>query len=94
VTMVEIAGEQALSAARLRLRDVVGWLGRHGIDATPIALPSAGDDVVRLNAILREQGTDLIVAGAYGHGRVREWELGGVTHDLLLRAGCCALVSH
>jgi nucleotide-binding universal stress UspA family protein len=94
VTVVEIAAEQDLSPARLRLRDVVGWLGRHGIDATPIALPSTGDDVVRLNTILREQGADLVVAGAYGHSRVREWALGGVTRDLLLRAGRCALVSH
>jgi nucleotide-binding universal stress UspA family protein len=43
---------------------------------------------------MREQGADLLVAGAYGHSRVREWALGGVTRDLLLRAERCALVSH
>jgi nucleotide-binding universal stress UspA family protein len=35
-----------------------------------------------------------MVAGAYGHSRLREWVLGGVTHDLLMSAACCSLVSH
>ena len=42
----------------------------------------------------RNEGADVIVAGAYGHSRLREWVLGGVTRDLLLRADMCALVSH
>jgi nucleotide-binding universal stress UspA family protein len=94
VTVVEIAIEEDLEDARSHLVDVVAWLGRHGIDATSIAALSTGDDAVALNGIFQEQGADLIVAGAYGHSRVREWVLGGVTRDLLLRAGCCALVSH
>jgi nucleotide-binding universal stress UspA family protein len=40
-----------------------------------------------------EQKADLIVAGAYGHSRSREWVLGGVTSDLLLRANRCSLLS-
>jgi nucleotide-binding universal stress UspA family protein len=47
-----------------------------------------------LNAIAREQGAGVIVAGAYGHSRMREWVLGGVTRDLLLRAEHFALLSH
>jgi nucleotide-binding universal stress UspA family protein len=47
-----------------------------------------------LNAIAREQGADVIVVGAYGHSRMREWVLGGVTRDLLLRAEQIALLSH
>jgi nucleotide-binding universal stress UspA family protein len=49
---------------------------------------------MRLRAIAQERGADLIVAGAYGHSRLREFVLGGVTHDLLLCANRCALVSH
>jgi nucleotide-binding universal stress UspA family protein len=94
VTVVEITAEKDLSNARGRLQDVAVWLKRHGVEATPTALPSTGDDAGQLDAIMREQGADLIVAGAYGHSRVREWALGGVTRDLLLRAGRCALVSH
>jgi nucleotide-binding universal stress UspA family protein len=94
VTIVAIAAEEDHPAATLRLQDVVGWLKRHDITATPIVSPSTGDDVARLNAIVQERGADLLVAGAYGHSRVREWALGGVTRDLLLRAGRCAMVSH
>jgi nucleotide-binding universal stress UspA family protein len=94
VTVVEIAVEQDLADARTRVQDVVGWLKRHGIEATPAATLATGDDAVGLEAVIRGQAADLIVAGAYGHSRLREWVLGGVTRDLLLRAGRCSLVSH
>jgi nucleotide-binding universal stress UspA family protein len=58
------------------------------------ASPSIGDDASLLNAIAEEQGADVIVAGAYGHSRMREWVLGGVTRDLLLRAEHFSLLSH
>jgi nucleotide-binding universal stress UspA family protein len=37
---------------------------------------------------------DLIVAGGYGHSRLREWALGGVTQGLLQKATRCVLFSH
>jgi len=94
VAVVEIAAERDLAAARLRLDDVVAWFRGHGVAAAPIAAPSCGSDAVHLNEIVQRQGADLIVAGAYGHNRVQEWVLGGVTQDLLLCADRCALVSH
>jgi nucleotide-binding universal stress UspA family protein len=36
----------------------------------------------------------VIVAGAYGHSRFREWILGGVTQFLVTQATRCALLSH
>jgi nucleotide-binding universal stress UspA family protein len=94
VTVVEIAGEEELAAARTRIEDVVGWLKRHGVTAKCLALLSTDDDAFRLNAVAQEQDADVIVAGAYGHSRVREWMLGGVTRDLLLRSDRCAFLSH
>jgi len=94
VAVVEIADEKQLTTARTHLEDVVCWLKKHGIVAEAIAAPSSGDDAAHLNAIAREQGADLIVAGAYGHSRLREWVLGGMTRELLLRADRCALLSH
>ena len=35
----------------------------------------------------------LIIAGAFGHSRLREWAFGGVTRDFLARAERCTLVS-
>jgi nucleotide-binding universal stress UspA family protein len=94
VTVVEISADEESAAARTHVEDVVGWLKWHGVVAESHASPSIGDDASLLNAIAREQGADVIVAGAYGHSRMREWILGGVTRDLLLRAEHFALLSH
>ena len=94
VAVVEIAVEEELAAARTQIEDVAGWLNRHGIKAECLTSPSTGDDATALYAVAQDQGADLIVAGAYGHSRLREWALGGVTRDLLLRANWCSLLSH
>ncbi|WP_295679890.1 universal stress protein [uncultured Nevskia sp.] len=94
VTVIAIAREVDLAEASIRLADVVDWLRRHGVDAGFLASPSTGDDIARLNLIAQEHNADLIVAGAYGHRRLHDWTLGGVTGDLLLSANRCALVSH
>jgi nucleotide-binding universal stress UspA family protein len=52
------------------------------------------NDAAQLDAIANDQAADVIIAGAYGHSRLREWALGGVTKELLLRAGRCSFVSH
>jgi nucleotide-binding universal stress UspA family protein len=94
VAIVEIAVDDRLALARKHLGEVVAWLARHGVDAEPIASLSKGADADQLAALAAEQRADVIVAGAYGHSRLREWVLGGVTRDLLLRADRCALISH
>ena len=94
VAVVEIAAEAELAGARTHLADVLGWLRRHGVTAESIAARSNGNDASRLLAIAQEQRAEILVAGAYGHSRLREWVLGGVTRDLLLRGDLCTLVSH
>jgi predicted TIM-barrel enzyme len=39
-------------------------------------------------------GIDLIVTGAWGHSRMREWAFGGVTASLLRDTTVPALMSH
>jgi nucleotide-binding universal stress UspA family protein len=41
-----------------------------------------------------QAGADLIVAGAYGHSRTREWIFGGVTRDLLDYSPVCCFMAH
>jgi len=94
VIVVEIAHEEELTLARGHVADVADWLDRHGVAARSLALPAVGDDAVQLKSVVQEHSADLIVAGAYGHSRLQEWVLGGVTDDLLLRADRCSLVSH
>lgn len=94
VTVVEIAAEEEITTARAHVADVVAWLRCHGVEAESFASPSTIDDATGLYAIAQDQGADVIVAGAYGHSRLREWVLGGVTRDLLLSVNRCSLVSH
>jgi nucleotide-binding universal stress UspA family protein len=94
VLVAEIVEPGELEAARQRLADVVVWLGRHGGNARPVASPAIREDPGLLHGLALDHKADLIVAGAYGHSRMREWALGGVTRELLLRSEICSLVSH
>ena len=71
------------------------FLRSHGVEAISGGL---GDpDVSPSEAIIgqaAEMDADLIVMGAYGHARLREIILGGVTRDLLKRAPTCLMLSH
>jgi nucleotide-binding universal stress UspA family protein len=57
-------------------------------------LPTDGSAVDALRDAAAREHCDVLVAGAYGHSRMREWMLGGVTRDLLLSPQRCALVTH
>lgn len=94
ISIVEIAREDDLPAAEKHVEDVVAWLARHSVRAQASTLLSSGDDATALYAFGQDIGADVVVAGAYGHSRVREWMFGGVTRDLLLSANRCSLVSH
>jgi nucleotide-binding universal stress UspA family protein len=94
VDVVELVSEQEIEAARARLADVGDWLYRHGVEANCLATPLTGVESAHLAAIAEDLGADLIVAGAFGHSRLREWAFGGVTQDLLVRSERCAFVSH
>lgn len=64
--------------------DVVAYLGHHGIKARAQNFERGPADVGnRVLTIAGDFNADLVVAGAYGHSRFREWAFGGVTRDLL-----------
>jgi nucleotide-binding universal stress UspA family protein len=94
ITIVEIAARIDLAAAEERLKDVAAWLAAHGIIAETLAVEAHGDTAEQLDDIAERKGADLIVAGAYGHSRLREWVFGGVTAQILMHPRRCALVSH
>jgi nucleotide-binding universal stress UspA family protein len=94
VSIVEIAAEAELAAANKRLYDVVNWLRRHDITADYLVSPSKDDDATQFISIAKQRKANLVVVGAYGHSRLREWALGGVTNELLQTADFCALLSH
>lgn len=93
VCVVEMAAESELEDATSRVEDVAAWLLTHGVKAIAIAQASEGGASDQLGAILAMQKADLVVAGAYGHSRLREWAFGGVT-DYLLCGSQLAFLSH
>lgn len=93
VTVMQLATEIERETAKKHVEDVANWLQMHKIQANPVVAPSTGNDAIALNEIAEKEAVDLLVIGAYGHSRLREWILGGVTRDLLLFARRCTLTS-
>jgi nucleotide-binding universal stress UspA family protein len=94
ISVVAIATEAELETADKQLYDVVNWLRRHDVTADYSVHASVDDNATQFIAIAKQQKADLIVAGAYGHSRLREWALGGVTNELLHSTNFCSLLSH
>ena len=94
VTVVEICAESEVEVAEQRLAEVITWLVRHGIAAKPVVSVSVDTDATQFISIAKQHNADLVVAGAYGHSRFRQWVLGGVTNDLLRLADFSSLLSH
>ena len=85
----------SIEGAADSLDDVKAYLGSHGVRAHILNRSnpdgSVGDELI---AVARIEGADLIVAGAYGHSRAREWAFGGATRDLLHHSPLCCLMAH
>jgi nucleotide-binding universal stress UspA family protein len=94
VDVVELVNEPEIDAARGRLSDLGDWFAQHGVETNCLASPLNGAEAAHLAAVAKDLDVDLIVAGAFGRSRWREWAFGGVTRDLLLKADRCTLVSH
>lgn len=92
VTVLAVGGGDGAEPA---VADVGAYLRLHGIPARAVVRPRLDSGIAGTvvdHAI--ENGVDLIVSGAYGHSRMREWMFGGVTLDLLEEAPVCCLMSH
>ena len=74
--------------------DVANHLARHDAHVTAHRLHTADDDGSEILRFALLQEADLIVLGAYGHSRLREWMFGGVTRDVLDRSPLCCLMCH
>jgi len=94
VRIVTVVRDARADPVRAALADQVAWLGAHGIVAEAEARPSlqeVGDELLDTAA---ELDAGVIVAGGYGHARLKEWVMGGVTRSLLTQGDRCVLFSH
>ncbi|MDB5958786.1 MAG: hypothetical protein JWP59_80 [Massilia sp.] len=93
VSVVRLTSRDDEAAAAAQLNEVLAWLAAHGVAATALVLRD-GDDAQQLVMVAGEHACDLVVAGAYGHSRLREWTFGGVTRTLLSQQHVCVLLAH
>ena len=95
VVVMEVCDPDEFAAAQFRTSDVAQHLKQHGVTArgvAKIAVPERAS--TELNIEAQSIGADLIVSGAYGHNRLQEWVLGGVTRDFLRQPERFVLLSH
>jgi nucleotide-binding universal stress UspA family protein len=75
--------------------DLVAHLARHGLNASKRVVRQ---DILAVSDTILAQiaslGADLLVMGAYGHSRLREMILGGVTRDILRKMSVPILMAH
>jgi nucleotide-binding universal stress UspA family protein len=94
VTLVEVGPVRTDACDGDSLAAAAAWLDSHGVacDAhREIELAAVGDQLLSRAS---EIDADLVVCGGYGHSRLRQWALGGVTRHLLAHMTVPALLSH
>ena len=94
-TEVVVVADQADKEDELDGTDIGQHLARHGLDVKINRLIREKIDVAdALLSHATDSGTDLIVMGGYGHSRLREFILGGVTRSMLRSMTVPVLMSH
>ena len=94
VIVAELIEDGDRKGAEHRVNDVVHWLNRHGVTAIGHVGVSDGNPAIGLSELAAIEHADLLITGAYGHSRWREWVMGGVTRDLVMHADRCTLLAH
>lgn len=80
--------------AETDLAPVVTLLARHGFSVTGHALDRSESAHDTLTGFALEHGADLLAVGGFGHARVREILLGGVTRSLIADPRLPVLMAH
>ncbi|MBI1181171.1 MAG: hypothetical protein GC201_11485 [Alphaproteobacteria bacterium] len=90
VRVTDLKGPENGDGAALRAHFV-----RHGLDVRYAETAAGGEGVAgQLRRFAGEAGADLLVMGGYGHSRMREFILGGLTRDLLHAPFMPVLMAH
>ena len=88
-------GDTEIARGHPHAQELARFLESHGIESVSSGI--ADVDLSPSEAILgqaADMDADLIVMGAYGHTRLREIILGGVTRDLLKQSPVPLLLAH
>ena len=95
VSVVSVVEDQDIEQEAVLGEDAILHLAHHGIHAALRHIPMENRDVgATLLGEVQRRDADLIVLGGYGHSRVREWLLGGVTYTLMHQSPVPLLLAH
>jgi nucleotide-binding universal stress UspA family protein len=95
VTEVVIVASEPIKSDEIPGADIARHLARHGAKVDVKSIVTAETDVA--NTILShaaDTSADFLVMGGYGHSRLREFILGGVTRGILASMTIPTLMSH
>ena len=94
VRILTVVNEKELSSES-PATELSRYLERRGIAAKSDCVEAAGRQISEVfKSYLTSNQTDLLVMGAYGHSRVREFILGGATLSMLSKPPVPILLSH
>lgn len=94
VHVLTVVNEKAAATAGLGL-EAVRHLTLHGAVASVREVDAGGDSIgAVLDRYLKDEGAEMLVMGAYGHSRLREFILGGATDHMLRAPPVPVFMSH
>lgn len=94
VTLIQITDDKDLSRSG-SAADLSALLAGHGVKAATLEVLGRGrPTAAALKDAFEQSGAGLLVMGAYGHSRAREFILGGATRGVLQACAFPLLLSH
>lgn len=94
VSVLTVTNEKVFPSGRSGA-ELAKHLARHGVNVVLDEVDASGRDIATVfESHLTLRDADLLVMGAYGHSRFREFVLGGATRSVLLRPPVPVFLSH
>lgn len=94
VCVVTVTNEKVIDSKRSGA-ELAKHLARHGVDVVLDTVDAAGRGIGEvLDSYVASRNADILVMGAYGHSRIREFILGGATKSMLMRPLLPVFLSH
>ena len=94
VEVVTISGKGSASGDNCGADTALRYLSRHAVHAELHVVPAQGSVAQSLLDTAGRLDSDVLVMGLYGHSRLRELLVGGVTREMIGKAGLALLLSH